>query len=49
VITSILNTKEEVVEIQDPLVELNKIEPVWSPTGALKKSKRIGNRESWNG
>jgi hypothetical protein len=43
VITSILNTNDEEVEIQEPLLELNKIEPVRNPTGATEEKQR--NRE----
>jgi hypothetical protein len=39
VITSILNTNDEQVEIQELLVELNEMEPVWIPTGATEEKQ----------
>jgi hypothetical protein len=39
-ITRILYTNDEEVEIQEPLVKLDEIEPVWNLTGAPEKKKR---------
>ena len=40
VITSILNTNEEEAEIQEPLVELNEVEPVQNLTGATEEKQK---------